>query len=77
MKKFFSLVCALAILLSASAVPAKVLGKSKQAEAMEAVKTVKEKKIHCNLMKQNLIKRKHKLCLETQLLIIFYENTLI
>lgn len=41
MKKFFSLVCALAILLSASAAPAKVLGKSKQAEAMEAVKTVK------------------------------------
>lgn len=35
----------------------------------------KGKKIHCNLMKQSLIKRKHKLCLETQLLIIFYENT--
>lgn len=41
MKKFFSFVCAIAIAFSASAVPAKVLGKSKQAEAMEAVKTVK------------------------------------
>ena len=41
MKKFFSFVCAIAIAFSASAAPAKVLGKSKQAEAMEAVKTVK------------------------------------
>ena len=41
MKKFFSLMCAVAIALSASAAPAKVLGKSKQAEAIEAVKTVK------------------------------------
>ena len=41
MKKFFSFVCAIAIAFSASAAPAKVLGKSKQAEAMESVKTVK------------------------------------
>ncbi len=41
MKKFFSFVCAIAIAFSASAAPAKVLGKSKQTEAMEAVKTVK------------------------------------
>lgn len=41
MKKFFSFVSAIAIAFSASAAPAKVLGKSKQAEAMEAVKTVK------------------------------------
>ena len=40
MKKFFSLMCAVAIALSASATPAKVLGKSKQAEALE-VKTAK------------------------------------
>lgn len=40
MKKFFSILCALTIVLSASAKPAKVLGKSKQAEAVE-VKTVK------------------------------------
>ena len=40
MKKFFSLMCAVAIAFSASATPAKVLGKSKQAEALE-VKTAK------------------------------------
>ena len=43
MKKFFSLMCAIAIVFSASAAPAKVLGKSKQAEVMEA-KTVKAHK---------------------------------
>ncbi len=35
MKKIFSILCALTIVLSASAAPAKVLGKSKQAEALE------------------------------------------
>ncbi|MBQ4019017.1 MAG: hypothetical protein II605_07245, partial [Paludibacteraceae bacterium] len=40
MKKIFSILCALTIVLSASAKPAKVLGKSKQAEAVE-VKAVK------------------------------------
>ena len=43
MKKFFSILCALTIVLSASATPAKVLGKSKQAEAVEA-KAVKAHK---------------------------------
>ena len=43
MKKFFSFVCAIAIAFSASAAPAKVLGKSKQAEAIEA-KAVKAHK---------------------------------
>ena len=45
MKKFFSLVCALAIVLSASAVPAKTLGKDLKLDAKELkaapVKTVK------------------------------------
>ncbi|MBQ2190160.1 MAG: hypothetical protein II452_04760, partial [Paludibacteraceae bacterium] len=45
MKKFFSILCALTIVLSASAKPAKVLGKSKQAEAVE----VKEVKAHQTL----------------------------
>jgi hypothetical protein len=40
MKKFFSILCALTIVLSVSAAPAKVLGKSKQAEALE-MKAVK------------------------------------
>lgn len=35
MKKFFSILCALAMVLSVSASPAKVLGKSKHAEALE------------------------------------------
>ncbi|MBR2285196.1 MAG: hypothetical protein IJ900_01535, partial [Paludibacteraceae bacterium] len=35
MKKFFSILCALAMVLSVSATPAKVLGKSKHAEALE------------------------------------------
>lgn len=35
MKKFFSILCALAMVLSVSAAPAKVLGKSKHAEALE------------------------------------------
>lgn len=35
MKKIFSILCALTIVLSANAAPAKVLGKSKQAEALE------------------------------------------
>ena len=35
MKKFFSILCALTIVLSVSAAPAKVLGKSKHAEALE------------------------------------------
>lgn len=43
MKKFFSILCALTIVLSASAVPAKTLGLSKQKEAVE-VKTVKAHK---------------------------------
>lgn len=41
MKKIFSILCALTIVLSASAAPAKVLGKSKQAEALE-LKTAKK-----------------------------------
>ena len=41
MKKFFSLMCAIAIVFSASASPAKVLGKSKQVEAVESMKTEK------------------------------------
>ena len=43
MKKFFSILCAMTIVLSASAVPAKTLGLSKQKEAVE-VKTVKAHK---------------------------------
>ena len=43
MKKIFSILCALTIVLSASAVPAKTLGLSKQKEAVE-VKTVKAHK---------------------------------
>ena len=43
MKKFFSLMCAIAIVFSANAVPAKVLGMSKQVEAAQ-VKTVKAHK---------------------------------
>ena len=43
MKKFFSILCALTIVLSASAVPAKTLGLSKQKEAVE-VETVKAHK---------------------------------
>ena len=35
MKKFFSILCALTMVLSVSATPAKVLGKSKHAEALE------------------------------------------
>lgn len=35
MKKFFSILCALTMVLSVSATPAKVLGKSKRAEALE------------------------------------------
>lgn len=35
MKKFFSILCALTMVLSVSAAPAKVLGKSKHAEALE------------------------------------------
>lgn len=44
MKKFFSILCALTIVLSVSAVPAQILGKSKHAEALESLKTVKAAK---------------------------------
>ena len=40
MKKFFSILCALTIVLSVSAAPAQILGKSKHAEALE-MKAVK------------------------------------
>lgn len=44
MKKFFSILCALTIVLSVSAAPAQILGKSKHAEALESLKTVKAAK---------------------------------
>ena len=44
MKKFFSILCALTMVLSVSAAPAQILGKSKHAEALESLKTVKAAK---------------------------------
>lgn len=44
MKKFFSILCALTIVLSVSAAPAQILGESKHAEALESLKTVKAAK---------------------------------